>query len=70
MLHEGKDRLFTDIAYDVPVLDMIQQRMQQVAEQLAAMRQSEARYRTLVERVPPPRRSSTRCRKTSAATCA
>lgn len=25
MLHEGKDRLFTDIAYDVPVLDMIQQ---------------------------------------------
>ena len=25
MLHEGKDRLFTDIAYQVPVLDMIQQ---------------------------------------------
>jgi DNA repair protein RadD len=25
MLHEGKDRLFTDIAYEVPVLDMIQQ---------------------------------------------
>ncbi|QYU70328.1 DEAD/DEAH box helicase family protein [Leptolyngbya sp. 15MV] len=25
LLHEGKDRLFTDIAYDVPVLDMIQQ---------------------------------------------
>ena len=25
MLHEGRDRLFTDIAYDVPVLDMIQQ---------------------------------------------
>jgi len=24
-LHEGKDRLFTDIAYEVPVLDMIQQ---------------------------------------------
>nr|WP_203072195.1 DEAD/DEAH box helicase [Roseomonas ponticola] len=25
LLHEGKDRLFTDIAYEVPVLDMIQQ---------------------------------------------
>ncbi len=25
MLHEGKDRLFTDIAFQVPVLDMIQQ---------------------------------------------
>lgn len=25
MLHEGKDRLFTDIAFDVPVLEMIQQ---------------------------------------------
>jgi DNA repair protein RadD len=25
MLHEGKDRLFTDIAYHVPVLEMIQQ---------------------------------------------
>ena len=25
LLHEGKDRLFTDIAFDVPVLDMIQQ---------------------------------------------
>jgi DNA repair protein RadD len=25
MLHEGKDRLFTDIAYQVPVLEMIQQ---------------------------------------------
>ncbi|MCA3380182.1 MAG: DEAD/DEAH box helicase family protein [Roseomonas sp.] len=25
MLHEGKDRLFTDIAYDVPVLRMIQE---------------------------------------------
>lgn len=25
LLHEGKDRLFTDIAYDVSVLDMIQQ---------------------------------------------
>jgi DNA repair protein RadD len=25
MLHEGKDRLFTDIAYEVPVLEMIQQ---------------------------------------------
>jgi DNA repair protein RadD len=25
LLHEGKDRLFTDIAYDVPVLDMIRQ---------------------------------------------
>lgn len=25
MLHEGKDRLFTDIAYQVPVLDMIRQ---------------------------------------------
>ncbi len=25
MLHEGKDRLFTDIAYSVPVLDMIAQ---------------------------------------------
>lgn len=25
MLHEGKDRLFTDIAYEVPVLDMVQQ---------------------------------------------
>lgn len=25
LLHEGKDRLFTDIAYDVPMLDMIQQ---------------------------------------------
>ncbi len=25
LLHEGKDRLFTDIAYQVPVLDMIQQ---------------------------------------------
>jgi DNA repair protein RadD len=25
MLHEGKDRLFTDIAYEVPVLQMIQQ---------------------------------------------
>lgn len=24
MLHEGKDRLFTDIAHDVPMLDMIQ----------------------------------------------
>jgi DNA repair protein RadD len=25
LLHEGKDRLFTDIAYEVPVLEMIQQ---------------------------------------------
>ncbi|WP_135470520.1 Hint domain-containing homing endonuclease [Crenalkalicoccus roseus] len=25
LLHEGKDRLFTDIAYEVPVLDMIRQ---------------------------------------------
>lgn len=25
LLHEGKDRLFTDVAYQVPVLDMIQQ---------------------------------------------
>ncbi|MFO0161118.1 MAG: DEAD/DEAH box helicase, partial [Alphaproteobacteria bacterium] len=25
LLHEGEDRLFTDIAYEVPVLDMIQQ---------------------------------------------
>lgn len=25
MLHEGKDRLFTDIAFEVPVLEMIQQ---------------------------------------------
>jgi DNA repair protein RadD len=25
LLHEGKDRLFTDIAFEVPVLDMIQQ---------------------------------------------
>jgi DNA repair protein RadD len=25
LLHEGKDRLFTDIAYQVPVLDMIEQ---------------------------------------------
>ena len=25
LLHEGEDRLFTDIAYQVPVLDMIQQ---------------------------------------------
>lgn len=25
LLHEGKDRLFTDIAYDVPVLEMMQQ---------------------------------------------
>jgi DNA repair protein RadD len=25
MLHEGKDRLFTDIAFQVPVLEMIQQ---------------------------------------------
>ena len=25
MLHEGKERLFTDIAYEVPVLEMIQQ---------------------------------------------
>lgn len=25
MLHEGKDRLFTDIAYDVPILKMIEQ---------------------------------------------
>jgi DNA repair protein RadD len=25
LLHEGKDRLFTDIAYEVPVLEMVQQ---------------------------------------------
>ena len=25
LLHEGKDRLFTDIAYEVPILDMIEQ---------------------------------------------
>jgi DNA repair protein RadD len=25
LLHEGKDRLFTDIAYDVPLLEMVQQ---------------------------------------------
>ncbi len=25
LLHEGKDRLFTDIAYEVPVLDMVRQ---------------------------------------------